>query len=60
MDETTLRRHDAPETGAGSPMNKRALRVVSALNVLIYRLSHGKLLARFPSGGSNGTPRWYA
>jgi F420H(2)-dependent quinone reductase len=31
-------------------MNKRALRVASALNVLIYRLSHGKLLGRFPSG----------
>ena len=31
-------------------MNKRALRVVSALNVLIYHLSHGKLLGRFPSG----------
>ena len=38
------------KTGPGSPMNKRALRVVSALNVLIYRLSHGKLLGRFPSG----------
>ena len=38
------------KTGPGSPMNKRALRVVSALNVLIYRVSHGKLLGRFPSG----------
>ena len=31
-------------------MNKRALRVVSALNVLIYRMSRGKMLGRFPSG----------
>jgi deazaflavin-dependent oxidoreductase (nitroreductase family) len=31
-------------------MNKRALHVASALNALIYRLSHGKLLGRFPSG----------
>jgi F420H(2)-dependent quinone reductase len=31
-------------------MNKRALRVVSALNVLVYRLSRGKWLGRFPSG----------
>ncbi len=31
-------------------MNKRVLRVASALNVLIYRLSRGKLLGRFPSG----------
>ena len=31
-------------------MNKRALRVASALNVLIYRLSCGKWLGRFPSG----------
>jgi deazaflavin-dependent oxidoreductase (nitroreductase family) len=31
-------------------MNKRALRVVSALNVLIYRMSRGQMLGRFPSG----------
>ena len=31
-------------------MNKRVLRVASALNVLIYRLSRGKWLGRFPSG----------
>jgi F420H(2)-dependent quinone reductase len=31
-------------------MNKSAMRVGSALNVLVYRLSQGKLLSRFPSG----------
>lgn len=31
-------------------MNKSAMRVGSALNVLVYRLSQGKLLGRFPSG----------
>ena len=31
-------------------MNKRVLRLASALNVLIYRLSRGKWLAHFPSG----------
>jgi len=31
-------------------MNKQALRVVSALNVLVYQLSRGKWLGRFPSG----------
>ena len=31
-------------------MNKRVLRVVSALNVLVYRLSRGKWMGRFPSG----------
>jgi deazaflavin-dependent oxidoreductase (nitroreductase family) len=31
-------------------MNKTTLRLLSALNVLIYRLSHGKWLGRFPSG----------
>jgi deazaflavin-dependent oxidoreductase (nitroreductase family) len=31
-------------------MNKRALRAASALDVLIYRLSRGKWLSRFPSG----------
>ena len=31
-------------------MNKRVLRVASALNVLIYRLSRGRWLGRFPSG----------
>ena len=31
-------------------MNKRMLRVASALNVLIYRLSRGKWLGRFPAG----------
>jgi len=31
-------------------MNKRMLRVASALNVLIYRLSRGRWLGRFPSG----------
>lgn len=31
-------------------MNKTALRVASALNVLVYRLSRGKWLGRFPSG----------
>ena len=31
-------------------MNKRAMRVASALNVLIYRLSRGKRLGRFASG----------
>jgi deazaflavin-dependent oxidoreductase (nitroreductase family) len=31
-------------------MTKRMLRVASALNVLIYRLSRGRWLGRFPSG----------
>jgi deazaflavin-dependent oxidoreductase (nitroreductase family) len=31
-------------------MNKRTLRLASALNVLVYRLSRGKFLGRFPSG----------
>jgi F420H(2)-dependent quinone reductase len=31
-------------------MNKPTLRIASALNVLVYRLSHGKWLGRFPSG----------
>jgi F420H(2)-dependent quinone reductase len=31
-------------------MNKRVLHVASALNVLVYRLSRGKWLGRFPSG----------
>ena len=31
-------------------MNKPVLRVASALNVLVYRLSRGKWLGRFPSG----------
>jgi F420H(2)-dependent quinone reductase len=39
-----------PENGEGSRMNKRAMRVASALNVLVYRLSRGKWLGRFPSG----------
>jgi len=35
-------------------MNKRALRAMSALNVLVYRLSRGKWLGRFPSGAPVG------
>lgn len=35
-------------------MNKRALRAMSALNVLVYRLSRGKWLARLPSGAPVG------
>jgi deazaflavin-dependent oxidoreductase (nitroreductase family) len=31
-------------------MSKTTLRLLSALNVLIYRLSRGKWLGRFPSG----------
>lgn len=31
-------------------MNKRTLRLASAVNVLVYRLSRGKFLGRFPSG----------
>ena len=31
-------------------MNKLAMRAASALNVLVYRLSHGKWMGRFPSG----------
>ena len=31
-------------------MNKSAMRIGSALNVLVYRLSRGKWLSRFPSG----------
>jgi deazaflavin-dependent oxidoreductase (nitroreductase family) len=50
MDDTTFWQHDGPEAGPGAPMNKRALRIASAVNVLIYRLSRGKWLGRFPSG----------
>ena len=31
-------------------MNKSTLRLASALNVLVYRLSSGQFLGRFPSG----------
>ena len=34
-------------------MNKRVLRVASALNVLIYRLSRGKWLGHFPVPSQN-------
>jgi deazaflavin-dependent oxidoreductase (nitroreductase family) len=50
MDETTFWQYDGPKTGTGTLMNKRVLRVASALNVLIYRLSRGKWLGRFPPG----------
>lgn len=50
MEGGTFWQHDGPETGTGTLMNKRVLRVASALNVLIYRLSRGKWLGRFPPG----------